>query len=149
MELFDELLDANVRYAASFDRGHLEARAVRGLAVLTCIDSRIDPLQMLGLSPGDAKILRNAGARVTDDVIATLELAIDQLGVDHVAIVMHTDCAAATPDPEATLRADIDRLLAAPGIATSLPVMGLRYDVRTGLLAPLVVPRSSAPAARS
>src|SRR5262245_37473497 len=63
---FDDILGANRRYAASFGLAGLDARAARGLAVLTCIDSRIEPLAMLGLAPGDAKILRNAGGRVTD-----------------------------------------------------------------------------------
>ena len=69
---FDDLLSANAGYAARFRGARLEGRAARGLAVITCMDSRIEPLQMLGLSNGDAKILRNAGARVTDDVLRTL-----------------------------------------------------------------------------
>ena len=60
--------------------------------MLTCIDSRIEPLAMLGLAPGDAKILRNAGARVTDDVLRSLVLAVNLLGVNRVCVVQHTGC---------------------------------------------------------
>jgi carbonic anhydrase len=74
----------------------LQARAAKGLAVLTCIDSRIEPLAMLGLRPGDAKILRNAGARVTDDVLRTLVLASYLLGVDRAMVIAHTHCRMAT-----------------------------------------------------
>src|SRR5947208_63609 len=75
-------LAANERYAAQFPLGRLQAHAARGLALLTCIDSRIEPLAMLGLQPGDAKVLRNAGARVTDDVFRTLVLPSYLPGVD-------------------------------------------------------------------
>src|SRR3989441_1737385 len=91
-ETFADVLAANEAYARSFPHRGLQARAAQGLAVLTCIDSRIDPLAMLGLRPGDAKILRNAGARVTDDVLRTLVLASYLLGVDRVMVVAHTDC---------------------------------------------------------
>ena len=91
--MFDDLLEANVRYQSEFALQGLEGSARRGLAVLTCIDSRIEPLAMLGLEPGDAKILRNAGARVTDDVLRTLGLAVNFLGVVRICIVHHTDCA--------------------------------------------------------
>src|ERR1700733_13992767 len=91
-EPFADVLKANQVYAAAFRDPGLEATAVKGLAVLTCMDSRIDPLAMLGLSPGDAKILRTAGARVTDDVLRSLVLAHYLLGVDRVIVVAHTDC---------------------------------------------------------
>ena len=89
---FEDVLSANQRFAATYRGGSLEGRARRGLAILTCMDSRIDPLTMLGLVPGDAKILRNAGARVSDDVLRTLVLASYLLGVNRVMIVAHTDC---------------------------------------------------------
>src|SRR3954451_21824202 len=89
---FDDVLEANEAYVAGFQLAGLQARAARGLAVLTCMDSRIEPLAMLGLGPGDAKILRNAGARVTDDVLRTLVLASYLLGVDRVMVIAHTDC---------------------------------------------------------
>ena len=68
MDAFDDLFAANARFAGGFENSGLTGTAARGLAVVTCMDSRIDPLGLLGLQPGDAKILRNAGARVTDDV---------------------------------------------------------------------------------
>src|SRR2546425_1734884 len=89
---FDDVLSANEKFASAFTDPVLAGVAAHGLAVLTCMDSRIDPLAMLGLRPGDAKILRNAGARVTDDVLRTLVLASYLLGVDRVMVVAHTDC---------------------------------------------------------
>src|SRR3954447_9300348 len=92
MDPFDDVLEANARYREEFSEGGVPGRAARGLAVVTCMDSRINPLEMLGLRPGDAKILRNAGARVTDDVLRTLVLAVHLLGVERVMVVAHTDC---------------------------------------------------------
>ena len=83
-EVFADVLGANDAYAQGFRLAGLPARAAAGLAILTCMDSRIEPLPLLGLRPGDAKILRNAGARVTDDVLRTLVLASYLLGVDRV-----------------------------------------------------------------
>src|SRR5216684_5575971 len=91
--MFDDLLDANRRYRSAFHDPGVAGRAAKGLAVLTCIDSRIDPLAMLGLRPGDAKIIRNAGARVTDDALRSLVLAANLLGVTRACVVQHTDCA--------------------------------------------------------
>src|SRR5205814_4036442 len=93
---FDDVMAANAAYAEATRLADLEARAAKGLAVLTCMDSRIDPLAMLGLKRGDAKILRNAGARVTDDVLRTLVLASYLLGVDRAMVIAHTDCRMAT-----------------------------------------------------
>src|SRR5690349_21511096 len=89
---FDDVLAANEEYARGFALGGLSGRAGKGLAVLTCIDSRIEPLAMLGLAPGDAKILRNAGARVDAGVLATLALAHRLLAVTRAMVVAHTDC---------------------------------------------------------
>ena len=97
---FDDVLAANAAYARDFGLAGLEASAARGLAVLTCIDSRIEPLAMLGLEPGDAKIVRNAGARVTDDVLRTLVLASYLLGVERAMIVAHTKCRMAAGDED-------------------------------------------------
>ena len=101
---FSDVLAANQTYSATYKYGELKGRAFKGLAVLTCMDSRIDPLGMLGLSPGDAKILRNAGARVTDDVLRTLVLATYLLGVNRVMIVAHTDCRMTVEDEDAVHR---------------------------------------------
>jgi carbonic anhydrase len=157
--VFAPELEANRRYAEGFELGGLDARAARGLAVLTCMDSRIEPLAMLGLRPGDAKILRNAGARVTDDVLRTLVLASYLLGVDRAMVVAHTRCrmaagsedevhaaieAAGGPDTrsfsflvtdhqEESLREDVQRVRSWPYL-TRLTVGGFIYDVDTGLL---------------
>jgi carbonic anhydrase len=159
---FADVLAANEAYAADFRLAGLEARAARGLAVLTCIDSRIEPLTMLGLRFGDAKILRNAGARVTDDVLRTLVLASYLLGVDRAMVVAHTDCAMAgggeedvhkaveqaggpdtrslaflvTDDQEATVREDVQRVRSWPYL-TRLTVGGFLYDVHSGKLTQL------------
>ena len=160
MSAFDDVLSANAEYAKRFvDRGR-PGRAARGLAVVTCMDSRISPLDMLGLEDGDAKILRNAGARVTDDVLRTLVLAVHLLGVDRVMVVAHTDCRMASvtdaqvhqaiadsagidtrsldfrtiSDQRATLAADVQRVRSSPYLPAGLPVTGCVYDVRTGRL---------------
>jgi carbonic anhydrase len=162
--MFDDLVAANRVYAASFGLAGLEATARKRLAVLTCIDSRIEPLAMLGLAPGDAKILRNAGARVTDDVLRSLALAVHLLGVQRVCVVQHTGCAligasndelraAVTrgggagadacdflPIDEggAALRADLDRIRTSPLLPADLDIAGFVYDVRTGRLGPTI-----------
>jgi carbonic anhydrase len=158
-ETFDDVLAANEAYAHGFRLKGLEPIAARGLAVLTCMDSRIEPLAMLGLEPGDAKILRNAGARVTDDVLRTLVLASYLLGVDRAMIVAHTKCRMAageeedvheavadaggpdtrslaflvTDEQEETLRDDVERVRASPYLPR-LEVGGFIYDVDTGRL---------------
>jgi carbonic anhydrase len=156
---FEDVLAANAAYVERYDRGGLEGRAARGLAVLTCMDSRIDPLGMLGLRPGDAKILRNAGARVTPDVLRTLVLARYLLGVDRAMVVAHTDCRMSggteddvheairaaggpdtrsmsfetTTDQRATLHEDVQRIRSSPYLP-GLAVGGFVYDVHTGRL---------------
>ncbi|MEV0596180.1 beta-class carbonic anhydrase [Nonomuraea cavernae] len=163
MSAFDDLFAANADYAESFAYSALTGTAARGLAVVTCMDSRIDPLGLLGLKAGDAKILRNAGARVTDDVLRTLVLAVYLLGVQRVLVMPHTDCGMAkvtdtdvhdltqrhgidtrslefhtVPDQDAALRHDLTRIRTTPFLPDDLPVGGSIYDVRTGRLLPLV-----------
>lgn len=159
---FADVLEANEVYAAGFGLTGLAPHAARGLAILTCMDSRIEPLSMLGLAPGDAKILRNAGARVTDDVLRTLVLASYLLGVDRMMIISHTKCrmaagseddvhaavqAAGGPDTrsltflvsneqESTVGADVQRVRSWPYLS-DLRVGGFIYDVDTGRLHPL------------
>jgi carbonic anhydrase len=106
-EQFSDVLTANEAYAADYGLAGLEARAAKGLAVLTCMDSRIEPLAMLGLDPGDAKILRNAGARVTDDVLRTLVLGAYLLGVRRVMVVAHTGCRMVSDSGEESVHAAI------------------------------------------
>lgn len=159
-DAFGDVLAANVDYVSGFRLAGLEPRAARGLAVLTCIDSRIEPLSMLGLEPGDAKILRNAGARVTDDVLRTLVLARYLLGVDRLMVVAHTQCrmaggteddvhaavqAAGGPDTrsisflvatdwEDALHTDVQRARSWPYLG-GIAIGGFRYDVDTGRVA--------------
>jgi carbonic anhydrase len=132
---FDDVLAANEEYARRFSLGGLTGRAGKGLAVLTCMDSRIEPLQMLGLVPGEAKILRNAGARVDDGVVAALALAHERLNVTRAMVVAHTDCAATgAEEREDRLRANVARL------RSDLPQVeagGFVYDVETGALTQL------------
>ncbi len=163
MSPFDDLLDANAAYAKTFAEAGLAPVAARGVAILTCFDSRIEPLRMLGLAKGDAKILRNAGARVTDDVLRTLVLATYLLGVDRVFVVPHTRCRMAENSEEdihrvildragvdtrslefrterdqvGALRGDLVRIRAYPLLPRDLAVGGAIYDVDTGQLEPI------------
>jgi carbonic anhydrase len=91
-EKFADVLTANVHFMNIFQHSGLTGTARKGLAIVTCMDSRISPLAVVGMQAGDAKILRNAGARVTDDVLRTLVLASYLLGVDRVLVMPHTDC---------------------------------------------------------
>ena len=104
-DAFADLFKANARYAARSHEVAATGVARRGLAVVTCIDSRIDPLAVFGLVPGDAKILRNAGARITDDVERSLALAVAALGVTRVAVVQHTDCKLTASGDEELIKA--------------------------------------------
>ncbi|MGN6331397.1 MAG: beta-class carbonic anhydrase [Motilibacteraceae bacterium] len=156
---FADVLAANSDYVEHFALGGLTGKAGRGLAVLTCMDSRIEPLSMLGLHPGDAKILRNAGARVTDDVLRTLVVAAHLLEVDRVLVVAHTHCRmssdpgaiptaiaersgidvrsldlATVADMRGTLADDVQRIRSWPYLPAGLPVAGAVYDVDTGKL---------------
>jgi len=163
METFKDLLEANQSFAASFQSQELSGAAKKGLAIVTCMDSRIDPLRIVGMQAGDAKILRNAGARVTDDVLRTLVLATHLLNVDRVLVMPHTDCrmASATEeevhalileksgvdtrgieirtvkDQHTALVKDIQRIESYPLLKKGITVMGAIYDVRSGKLNPI------------
>jgi carbonic anhydrase len=167
MDAFDDVLAANAVYAEKFHDPGRPGRAARGLAVVTCMDSRISPLEMLGLEPGDAKILRNAGARVTDDVLRTLVLAVHLLDVNRIMVVPHTDCRMTkvtddeihaemltrgidtrslefrtTSNQLEELARDVQRIRSSPYLPKDLPVMGAVYDVVTGLI-DVAVPAAS------
>ncbi|CAM3977557.1 carbonic anhydrase [Nocardiopsis rhodophaea] len=161
---FDDVLEANAAYVAEFQLKGLQPVAARGLALVTCMDSRIEPLDMLGLRPGDAKILRNAGARVTDDTLRTLVLAVYLLGVERVLVLPHTRCkmASVASDEEVhdtilathgvdtrslefktdndqlgALRHDLERIRHHPLLPKGLPVAGAIYDVDSGKVTPV------------
>ena len=104
---FSDVLSANEQFVSGFQYSELTGSAKKGLAIVTCMDSRISPLAVTGMQAGDAKILRNAGARVTDDVLRTLVLASYLLGVDRVLVMPHTDCRMAIAD-EASIHATIN-----------------------------------------
>jgi carbonic anhydrase len=117
--------------------GALPRRPTRRLAVLTCMDSRIDPLAALRLALGDAVILRNAGAQASDDVVRSLRLARDSLGVAEVRVLAHTDCAAHGGDDRAAAGAAVQ---AATRIGTAVPGLRARsalLDLRTGAVSRL------------
>ncbi|WP_293787476.1 carbonic anhydrase [uncultured Aeromicrobium sp.] len=160
---FDDLLDANRTYAAKHDLKGFDGIAHAGVAMVTCMDSRIDPLQMIGLSPGDAKILRNPGGRVTDQALVAIVLGVTLLKVRRVLVVEHTRCAMASStedelherisafmgadstwlslgvieDQEKTIRADVHRVRSHPLVPSDVRVGGFVYDVDTGLLHPV------------
>jgi carbonic anhydrase len=92
MGVIDELLAANRDFAASLPARHLDVRPSRALAIVTCMDSRLDVFAALGLGDGEAHVLRNAGGVITDDVIRSLAVSQRRLGTRAVMIVHHTDC---------------------------------------------------------
>ncbi len=158
--VFADVLAANAQYAQRFGLSGLAPTAAKGLGIVTCMDSRIEPLAMLGLRPGDAKILRNAGARVSDDVLRTLVLATHLLGVRRIMVIAHTNCKMASvrqdqvveeirhasgvdatsldfgliPDQHKTLEHDVERIRHWPFLAPRVEVAGFIYDVDTGAI---------------
>jgi carbonic anhydrase len=161
---FSDLLAANRGHAEHFAGAGYDGVARAGVAIVTCMDSRIDPLGMVGLSPGDAKIFRNPGARATPQALEALVLATHLLGVERVLIIPHTRCAMATrteeelrrlvgesagqdatwqtfgvvTDQRATLATDVDRVKSHPLVPDTVAVGGFLYDVDTGLLEQVV-----------
>jgi carbonic anhydrase len=160
---FGDLLEANREFAAHFELAGFDGVARAGVAIVTCMDSRIDPLGMVGLRPGDAKIFRNPGGRVTEQALEALVLGVHLLNVSRVLVIPHTRCAMASStleevrarvaasagqdaswqhfgmvaDQQAALRDDVRRVRAHPLIPDSVVVGGFLYDVDTGLLEPI------------
>ncbi|HET8604976.1 MAG TPA: carbonic anhydrase [Marmoricola sp.] len=161
---FDDILAANREFADTFALQGFDGIAHAGIAVVTCMDSRIDPLAMLGLRAGDAKIFRNPGGRVDERALEALVLGVHLLNVDRILVVPHTRCAMASStleevrrrvgesagqdvswqsfgmvaDQEAALRDDVHKVQAHPLIPDTVKVGGFVYDVDTGLLNPVV-----------
>ena len=159
---FEDLLAANRKFAADFDLAGFDGVARAGVAIVTCMDSRIAPLHMVGLEPGDAKIFRNPGGRVTPQALEALVLGVHLLGVERIIVVPHTRCAVAThteeqlhemvsasagqdatwqqfhvvPDQLAALHEDVHKVRSHPLIPDTIEVAGFLYDVDTGLLTP-------------
>jgi carbonic anhydrase len=157
---FDDLLDANRSYANDFSLSGFDGIAHAGVAMVTCMDSRIEPLEMIGLKAGDAKILRNPGGRVTDQALVALVLGVNLLRVKRILVVEHTRCAMASStedelkariadnsgtdaswmtlgaivDQDTTVKADVVKVQSHPLISDDVMVGGFVYDVDTGLL---------------
>jgi carbonic anhydrase len=157
---FDDLLSANRDFARGFGLAGFDGVAHAGSALVTCMDSRIDPLGMLGLKPGDAKIFRNPGGRVTEQALEALVLGVHLLNVSRILVVPHTRCAMTSSteeelqqrvgasagqdaswhrfhvvtDQRAALEQDVRKVLSHPLIPDTVKVGGFIYDVDTGLL---------------
>ena len=159
-DAFEDLLAANRTYAESFALTGFDGVARAGVALVTCMDSRIDPLGMLGLEPGDAKIFRNPGGRVTEQALEALVLGVHLLNVQRILVVPHTRCAMASAtleelrarvgasagqdvswqtfgvvsDQRQALEDDVHKVSSHPLIPETVAVGGFIYDVDTGLL---------------
>jgi carbonic anhydrase len=159
MSTMDELLRNNERYANSFDKGDLPMPPAKQIAIITCMDARLSPYVMLGLSEGDAHVIRNAGGVITDDEIRSLMISQRLLGTREVMLIHHTDCGMLTfsdeelrgqiqqevgikphfpletfADLEEDVRQSIKRIEASPFIPHKDSVRGFIYEVETGRL---------------
>lgn len=159
MAVTDELLDNNAEFVRTFDAGALAAPPVKKVAVVTCMDARIDVHAMLGLGLGDAHVIRNAGGVVTNDVLRSLLLSQRLLGTEEILVIQHTSCGLHGLDEDAvraeiardtgnepsfpflgfedledSVRTSIDKLSADPLLPHGSSARGFVYDVRTGRL---------------
>lgn len=158
MSYFDNFIKANQAYADLHGTAHLPLKPKTRVAIVTCMDSRLHVAPALGLALGDAHILRNAGGRVTDDVIRSLVISEQQLGTSEIVVLHHTDCGAQTftnaefteqlkrdlavdagdqdflpfTDIEESVREDIALLKNSPLIPEDIIISGAIYDVDTG-----------------
>jgi carbonic anhydrase len=158
MDVIDELLENNQRYASTFSDGDLPSQPARKLAVLACMDARLDVNRILGLKAGDAHVIRNAGGVVTEDAIRSLVISQRLLGTEEIMVIQHTGCGMLTfkddavkaeierdtglrpdfaleafPDLEQNVRQSLARIEASPFIP-SKQARGFIYDVATGVL---------------
>ena len=159
MSVTDELIANNESYAAEFDQGELPLPPAKGVAVIACMDARLDVHSILGLERGDAHVIRNAGGVVTDDEIRSLAISQRLLGTEEIVLVHHTDCgmltfsdddfrssvekdtgirpewpAEAFSDLDADVRQSIARIKASPFIPRTDAVRGFVNEVETGKL---------------
>jgi len=159
MSATEEFLAANRRYAQNFDKGDKALPPARRVAVVACMDARIETGRLLGLEEGDAHVIRNAGGVVTDDVIRSLAISQRLLGTTEIVLIHHTDCGMLTfsddavkadieretglrppfaleafSDLEEDVRQSIRRIEASPYIPSRDKVRGFVYDVRSGRL---------------
>jgi len=159
MSQTDLLLLNNHTYAATFSKGYLSHRPSRPVAIVTCMDARIDVHRVLGLEEGEVHVIRNAGGAVTDDVIRSLMISQRLLGTREVMVVHHTNCGMQTftedgmkrqieaeigirppfaleafPDLEQDVRQSIERIKASPFVPHKNAVRGFVYDVGRGTI---------------
>ena len=161
MGAIDDALKANERYSRGFEHGHLTMPPARKLAVLACMDARLDVLRILGLQPGDAHVIRNAGGIATEDAVRSLVISQQLLGTQEIMLIHHTDCGMLTfrdeelhrklrsstgtsaivpavfyafSGLEEDVREQMRRLRSHPWIPKSIPIRGFVYDVKTGTL---------------
>jgi carbonic anhydrase len=153
-----KFLKANERYAASFTKGELQMPPTRRVAVVACMDARLDPARVLGLEEGDAHVIRNAGGRAAD-AVRSLVISQQLLGTREVVVIHHTDCGMLTftddqlkqkvrdelgasietpfysfTDLDKSVRDDVAAIRASRFLLKDLPVTGFVYDVKTGRL---------------
>lgn len=158
MSTVDDFIQANERYAAAFTKGDLPAPPGRRVAIVVCMDARLDPAKFLGLEEGDALIIRNAGGRAAD-AIRSLVIAQHLLGTREIAVIHHTDCGMLSfteeqlhqklhdelhihaeieflpfTDVEQSVRDDVETIRTSPLLIPGLLVQGYVYDVHTGQL---------------
>jgi carbonic anhydrase len=159
MSSTDTLVANSEHYAAQFDKGHLPLPPATHVAVVACMDARLNPYGVLGLSEGDAHVIRNAGGVVTDDVIRSLTISQRLLATTEIILIHHTDCGMLTfhddevkaqieadtgirppfaleafPDLDGDIRQSIARIKASPYIPHRGSVRGFVYEVETGAL---------------
>jgi carbonic anhydrase len=159
MSVTDELIANNESYAAAFDKGDLPIPPAKKVAVVACMDARLDPNALLGLREGDAHVIRNAGGVVTDDEIRSLAISQRLLGTEEIILIHHTDCGMLTfsddefrrsiqdevgikpewavetfSDLDEDVRQSIARIKASPFIPRKDSVRGFVYAVETGRL---------------
>ena len=159
MSVTDELLENNAAYAESFEKGDLPLPPARGVAVVACMDARLDVHKILGLEEGDAHVIRNAGGVITDDEVRSLTISQRLLGTREVILIHHTDCGMLTfsddelkaqiheevgmkphfsmesfSDLEEDVRQSIARIKASPFVPHKESVRGFIYEVQTGRL---------------
>ncbi|MBB5868304.1 carbonic anhydrase [Allocatelliglobosispora scoriae] len=163
MSVTDELLTNAERYQRDFTKGELPLPPARGVAVLACMDARLNPYGLLGLQEGDAHVIRNAGGVVTADELRSLAISQRLLGTREIVLIHHTDCGMLTftddefkdgiaketgirppwsseafTDLDTDVRQSVRRILADPFIPVKDSVRGFVYDVRTGALREVV-----------
>ena len=163
MSVTDELLANNEAYSASFDKGELPLPPAKKVAVVACMDARLNPYGALGLHEGDAHVIRNAGGVVTDDEIRSLAISQRLLGTEEIILIHHTDCGMLTftdddfkrsiqddvgikpewaaesfTDIDEDVRQSIARIKASPFIPRKENIRGFVYDVATGKLREVV-----------